>query len=120
MRAPRGFKAPQSCIDEYGDVPFCQQNLKTIYGRRPAAARWQDLASNDLTKAGFKRGINDPTIFFNKDTKEVFRLHGGDFEGAGPAGALQVSTDMLAKTLIIKTSPSIASGDSYNCMRVTK
>ena len=104
-RAPRGYKLPPGFYEEFGDVPFCWQNLKTIYGRRPAAARWLDLASEHMIKAGFMRGVTDPTISFNKDTGELFRLHTDDFEGVGPSGALRQTTDLLAKTRMLKSAP---------------
>ena len=74
-----------------------------LYGTRDAALNWQQVLSDHLTEAGFKRGIGHPAVFHHPG-KDIWTLvHGDDYCSAGSESSLDWMHQLLTKKYEIQT-----------------
>ena len=66
-----------------GDRQVCGKLNFWLYGFRPAAAAWEDLYSQKLVEAGFKRGDSCGVVFDHMKRDLQCVVHGDDFTFAG-------------------------------------
>ena len=86
-------------------------------GRRKGARAWQDhfietLLSQDCP-GSFKRSLKSPTIFYSSDFETALDLHVDDGYMTGPAERMMQVFAYLEGVIILKLSPIIGVGDSF-------
>ena len=85
-----------------------------FYGTRDAVLNWQHTLSDHLVKAGFKRGVGHPSVFYHP-AKDIWTLvHGDDYCSAGSAASLDLLEDFLVKPYDIKTKKRRSAEEKRN------
>ena len=69
-----------------------------LYGCRPAASAWASL----LGKAGFRRGLASPVVFYHPERDVSCVVHGDDFTFEGEDGHLDWIEKLMASWFDIK------------------
>ena len=93
------------------------QCLKVREGRRKGARAWQEhfietLLSQDCP-GSFKQSLKSPTIFYSSDFETALDLHVDDGYMTGPAERMMQVFAYLEGVIILKLSPIIGVGDSF-------
>ena len=93
------------------------QCLKVREGRRKGARAWQDhfietLLSQDCP-GSFKQSLKSPTIFYSSDFETALDLHVDDGYMTGPAERMMQVFAYLEGVIVLKLSPIIGVGDSF-------
>ena len=93
------------------------QCLKVREGRRKGARAWQDhfidtLLSKDCP-GSFKQSLKSPTIFYSSDFEAALDLHVDDGYMTGPAERMMQMCAFLEGVIVLKLSPIIGVGDSF-------
>ena len=73
---------------EEGDDGKCGRLNVSMYGTRGAALNWAEEYAQKLVKAGFRRGISNPCLFWHSKTKVTIMVHGDDFLAVGEEAQL--------------------------------
>ena len=106
--------------DEHGAVVgqhVLWQCLKVREGGRKGARAWQDhfietLLSQDCP-GSFKQSLKSPTIFYSSDFEAALDLHVDDGYMTGPAERMMEVFAYLEGVIVLKLSPIIGVGDSF-------
>ena len=78
-----------------GEEGIVGKLMMSMYGTRDAAQNWAEEYSTTLQKAGYKRGVANPCLFYSEADDCSVMVHGDDFVAVG----LVKATDRLRKTL---------------------
>ena len=73
-----------------------------LYGCRPAASAWENHYSSLLGKAGFRRGLASPVVFYHPERDVSCVVHGDDFTFEGEDGHLDWIEKLMASWFDIK------------------
>jgi len=95
--------------DVYVELPpedyeegMCGKLLKSMYGTRDAAQNWEHAYTEFMEKAGFKRGIASPCVFWNEEKNIRAVIHGDDFTMLGWEKDLDWFRKQIVKTFEVK------------------
>ena len=77
------------------DGNVCGRLMMSMYGTRDAAQNWSEEYSGTLVKAGYKRGVANPCLFYNSKEDCSAMVHGDDFVAVGS----KIATRKLQKVL---------------------
>eukprot|EP00971_Amphidinium_carterae_P298205 5925522-Amphidinium_carterae.1 len=73
-----------------------------LYGRRPAATKWVNWASDHVKACGFSQFAGAPYIFFHAEDQCLVELHMDDFYGAGSMSAVEKFQTGLKERMKLK------------------
>ena len=100
------FHAPAR-RDVYIELPaedqeegMCGKLNMSMYGTRDAAQNWEHMYTEWLESSGFKRGVCNPCVFWNKGKNIRLVVHGDDFT------LLNASADLDVCRAIMKNNTS--------------
>ena len=65
------------------DPEACGELLYSMYGTRDAASNWEEEYSEYFASLGYKKGVDCPCHFYNKEEDVRVLVHGDDFLAAG-------------------------------------
>eukprot|EP00971_Amphidinium_carterae_P350150 6491406-Amphidinium_carterae.1 len=100
VKPPREY---QEMLRERGiREDMCWRMEKVIYGRRPAATRWVEHASQKLTQRGFLSFAGAPYLFYHKEKEVVLELHMDDYYGTCPESSLAWMERVLGEDIKLK------------------
>ena len=93
------------------------QCLKVREGRRNGARSWQEHFLATITSSScpgkFKQNPKSPSMYYSSELDILMDLHVDDGYVAGPESALKLVFDHLSKALVIKISPLVLAGSSF-------
>ena len=92
---------PDEDRDE-GEEQACGRLNVSMYGTRDAARNWAEEYVETLKKAGFKRGVTNPCLFWNPITDVSIMVHGGDFVAVGTDQFVDQTTKSLKEKYKLK------------------
>ena len=75
-------EAPEEDWGEGGEGKCGRLNV-SMYGTRYAALNWAEEYAQKLVKAGFRRGISNPCLFWHGNKKVTIMVHGDEFLAVG-------------------------------------
>ena len=74
------IELPQECRAPPG---HCGKLTFWLYGFRKAAVQWEEHYANQLTEAGFVRGLGCSVLFYHLERDVALAVHGDDFVATG-------------------------------------
>ena len=80
---------------EAGDELRCGKLNVSMYGTRDAALNWAEEYAGELKKAGYRRGVANPCLFWHRKKKVTIMVHGDDFVAVGEEEGLQEARRVL-------------------------
>ena len=75
----------------------------SLYGTRDAATNWLDKVVKEIIEWGFRRGLYNPRLYFNKATRLKCVVHGDDFVSVGTRQGTAQFRQNLEKIFEIRT-----------------
>ena len=119
------LEPPQEHTDVFGDALW--QPLRTIYGPRPAARRWQAhfckvVTSSECKDEGFTvvQCPKSPNIYNMKEADGVVDLHVDDGHCTGIPEIMERFFAYVSTNVKMKISAAIVAGMKYEFFRATK
>eukprot|EP00971_Amphidinium_carterae_P176613 3501512-Amphidinium_carterae.1 len=100
VKPPMEFRA---ILRERGErEDLCWRMKRMIYGRRTAATRWVQFASDKLKSKGFLCFTGAPYLFYHPTMEVALELHMDDYYGTCPASSLDWAEETLSSEVKIK------------------
>ena len=80
---------PDEALEPGEKGQVCGKLVKSRYGTRDAAIKWEAEYTRVMLQAGFRQGESSPCIFRHSDKDLSVVIHGDDFTFLGPESELK-------------------------------